>query len=231
MVLIGSIGHGKSSLGNFLLDPDGNNEYFRVGRANTPPTQTTQWKEVAVTYFESNHKYTDCRGAPETLNLEKSAQPVCTKITVIDATGVTEISPGAYLQHTIDFVEKLKERASINACIFVARYNSYIDEQYTNTIEYYAKLQPSLFHHNPIIVMTNFAMDDRSIYVRSEDNVKQIISNVKTHITKIAKLPSEPIVICIDSHPFRSSDQEVTAAKAARDAIILRGHPSPLRTY
>lgn len=43
VLLIGSTGNGKSTLGNYLLDPERRVKFFKTAKANKPETQNTHW--------------------------------------------------------------------------------------------------------------------------------------------------------------------------------------------
>ena len=127
LLLIGSTGNGKSSLGNYLLhckaetvDEDGRRdlqEIFRTARTNLPETKTVQ--------VESN--------------LEESPQ-----LAVMDTPGLNE-SAERDLPHMIEIITEVKNLGSITACLLCVKFDSKIDAQYRATIAYCKKLLPTLF--------------------------------------------------------------------------------------
>ena len=113
LLLIGSTGNGKSTLGNFLLmDPSDSHTKkpkFRMARANKPETQE-------VTYEEFLH--TDDR-----------------TYRVIDTPGLNE-SPVKDVIHMCSLVKALNDPnlQGVTACLLCVKFNSKIDAQYKDTV-------------------------------------------------------------------------------------------------
>ena len=197
VLLIGSTGNGKSSLGNFLLDPSdehilGKNKVFVTARSNKPQTQLVQCECDRV--------------------LNPSLQ-------VIDTPGLNE-SATKDLSHMIQIVKKLRELKSITACIFCIKFDSKIDAQYKATIAYYRKLLPSLFEGNVIIVLTNFPTDRRSALIRERQgvDVNTIVCNAQNEIVKSGSLAFNPPVFLIDTLPI--SEEERRYSERCRLSIL-----------
>lgn len=111
VLLIGSTGNGKSTLGNFLLNPDiqkPGGKFFKVAKDNLPQTKLTEHKTTAV-------------------KIRKDEPPK--DLIVIDTPGLNE-SKVHDLRHMIDLIEKLQAVKDIKACIFVVKFSTKIDEQY-----------------------------------------------------------------------------------------------------
>jgi len=120
VLLIGSTGNGKSTLGNFLLAPESQKpegEYFRVSSSNLPQTQVTEYKTAMI-------------------NLRNGQSQ---ELTIIDTPGLN-IGKVQDLQHMIHLIQALQKVKTVKACIFVVKFSSRIDQQYKDTIEYFAKL-------------------------------------------------------------------------------------------
>lgn len=201
ILLIGSTGSGKSSLGNFLLDPSENNrEYFTVARTNMPET-----KGVQSMYCEVKER----------------------KYLVIDTPGLNESDIGD-LEHMIEIIECLNQVDSVVACLLVVKFTAKIDAQYKATVQYYRKLLPSLFARNVIIVMSDFATDDRSLRMREkrEIDVDKIVDNIKMQIKESASLDYKPMLFSIDSDPYgaeeRQLNQDVRSAIFSKLASLKR---------
>ena len=191
VLLIGSTGMGKSTLGNYLLDQ----VCFATAKDNKPKTQNIQ----------SQNGVFNCNGAAV-----EDLQYSSVKFTVIDTPGLNE-SDAADLKHMIGIVEKLEKQSEITACILVVKFNAKIDAQYRKTIEYYSRLLPSLFEKNVFVVMTNFAMDPRSVAMRRNQgiNIDIIIENTAIEVARSAHLNDEnPMVFHLDCLPFTSDEAE-----------------------
>lgn len=136
LLMIGSTGNGKSTLGNFLLNPDddhitGDNQAFKTAQTNVPQTQKVDTK----TFLHKESFFT-----------------------VVDTPGLNE-SDDKDLEHMIDIIKLLQTMKSVGACVLCTKFDAKIDAQYRATIAYYRKLLPELFEKNVVVVMTSFATD------------------------------------------------------------------------
>ena len=239
VLMIGSTGSGKSALGNFLFDPRcANKECFEVATDNRPKTQTCKAVRGPVKYRQgqgSSDTFEDSLGAQSSsgtaTGFVKDAINKFSKLTigaknemsgsltVIDTPGVNE-GRKEDLKHMTGLVTTLKEQEVFKACIFVVKFSAKIDQQYKDTIMYYAKLLPDLFSHNCLIVMTEYATDKRSegLRKRKNEDYSIIVNNVKEEIIKCSGICFTPIIFTIDSIPF--GDDEVERSKQVRDAIL-----------
>ena len=190
ILLIGSTGNGKSSLGNFLLDPSDEHiqrkKTFQTGTTNKPET-----KPLEYAY--------DRRRNPS--------------LRVIDTPGLNEDIEEDRL-HMGQVLQSVKELKSITACVFCIKFNSriHVDAQYKKTIKYYKKLEPKLFERNVVIVLTNFKTDDCSVTMREFQgvNVDDVEFNIQRAIVKSAELSYYPKVFKIDSLPMSEEDRRTS---------------------
>ena len=196
ILLIGSTGNGKSSLGNFLINPDDAHLWkhptFATAKSNLPETQ---------------------RVRDELSRIKLPGQKGNFEFRVIDTPGLNEKS--ADLRHMIDIIETFKSVSFIHACILVVKFDSKIDAQYESTVRYYSKLLPSLFEKNVIVVMTDFATDERSVLQREKRGVSivDVKRNTVEAIVKSGCLSYEPVVFTIDSLPFDDEERELNLAE------------------
>ena len=197
LLLIGSTGNGKSTLGNFLIDPDDDHIFgtqtFPTSKSNVPET-----KSVNTATFQHEEQ----------------------TFTVIDTPGLNENDWQEDFSHMIDIVEKLRTVESVRACIFCVKFESRIDAQYKATIEYYSKLLPTLFEGNVVIVMTHFSTDDRSVKMRQKRHIdeEQMKENTKDAIKRFADLSFDPQLFTIDCQPEDEKEHETSLV--TRKAIL-----------
>ena len=196
ILLIGSTGHGKSTLGNFLLNPDERYQTkslqpFAVATSNLPKTQVVEIKS------------------------DRMDHPT---LCVIDTPGLNESTTGD-LQHMVDIVMVLKSLKEVSACILYVRFDAKIDAQYKATINYYKSLLPKIFEGNILIVMTNFATDRRSIKVRELHNtdVDAIVQNAAAEVA--SGLPYALHTFLIDCLPIEM-DQGDTNRKQSENTCL-----------
>lgn len=220
VLLIGSTGNGKSTLGNYLLNPNEfkpGGKYFAVAKDNLPKTQHSSSEELKVTF----QYVVDGSNSPKASKISSSDESLQTaeSLTVIDTPGLNE-SKVKDFEHMIDLVTTLQEQDTIRACIFVVKFSAKIDQQYKETIKYYATLLPSLFSKNCLIVLTDYQTDDRSEEMRKMQGVDydNIVSNVKQEICESSGIRFTPILFSIDCIPL--GEKEKQSSLNARDAIL-----------
>lgn len=198
VLLIGSTGMGKSTFGNFLLDPNEShmfeNQTFASATDNKPMTQEVKVASKRVSVDDSGS------GAGRFLN-------------VIDTPGLNE-SASKDLSHMIKVIKAIKRIGAIQACILVIRFNAKIDAQYKATLEYYSRLLPGLFDNNVIVVMTDFATDERSetLRVKQNINVEQVKRNTVMELSLCSnrQLTYSPQIFTIDCLPLSKKEMEVS---------------------
>ena len=183
ILLIGSVGNGKSTLGNFLIDPSETKEKkFPIGHSVQPETQDVSWTDFPY----NGHTFT-----------------------VIDTPGLNE-SAEKDLEHMGSLMNALNGMQGVSACLFCVKFNAKIDAQYKATVEYYSRLLPSLFEENVLIIMTKYETSRRNEELRRKqgidvDSVKQ---KCAMEIKDIARLAYLPRVFTIDSLPMDKKERD-----------------------
>ncbi|XP_011409214.1 PREDICTED: uncharacterized protein LOC105316105, partial [Amphimedon queenslandica] len=203
VLLIGSTGMGKSTFGNYLINPDEahmyDNQTFPIATDNTPMTQ-------------------DVKVVDKKVQIEGGRDVF---LQIIDTPGLNE-SAEKDLSHMIDIIKKLNECEEIKACILIVKFNAKIDAQYRATLKYYSRLFPDLFESNVIIVMTEFKTDEDSKALRKRQriDVEQIKRNTISELCKCSdkKLTYSPQIFMIDCLAIQ--DAAIKISQNVRRAIL-----------
>lgn len=205
VLLIGSTGNGKSTFGNFILDPEDKHMFdkqsFTTARSNMPQTQDVTIGSALVIMNSKGHRQ---RGVP---------------LTVIDTPGLNE-SAEHDLRHMIDVIKELQSVQEVKACVLVVKFSTKIDMQYKATVQYYSKLLPFLFERNIVIAMTDFACDERSVALRRRQriDVDAVKSNAISEIQESGGLSYPPTLFTIDCLPVTEEERRFNLS--VREAIL-----------
>lgn len=203
ILLIGSTGNGKSTFGNFILNPEDKHMFdqqsFTTARSNMPQTQNVTTGSTLIPVKGHGKD-----GVP---------------LTVIDTPGLNE-SAAHDLRHMIGVIKELQNVQEVKACVLVVKFNSKIDMQYKATVQYYSRLLPFLFERNIVIAMTDFATDERSVALRRRQriDVEQVKSNAVREIVESGGLSYSPTLFTIDCLPL--SEEEKKYSLSVRKAIL-----------
>ena len=213
VLLIGSIGMGKSTFGNFLLDP---NERHMLQKQTFPMATNNKPKRQQVR-IESKQVSTGDRSRPK-----------C-ELTVIDTPGLTNESAVKDLAHMIELIKALYTLKEIHACILVVKFNTKIDAQYRATLDYYCALLPELFERNVIIIMTDFATDKRSVMMRQRQgiDVEQVKQETLEVICSNESIGYSPAIFSVDCLPF-DKEEEMRSLETRTDFFQLLFNMTPV---
>ena len=199
ILLIGSTGNGKSTLGNFLIDPSeshmfGENAAFQMARSNKPQTQVVSCKEFKRRGFI---------------------------LKVIDTPGLNE-NAAKDLEHMSSLIKFLNDPnlGGVRVCLLCIKFNSKLDAQYKATVAYYSRLLPSLFERNVLIVVTEFMTDDRTEKLRKKQgiDVESVKTNIAYEIRRSAQLGYTPPLFTINCLP--TDKEECVYNMRVRDTIL-----------
>lgn len=224
VLLIGSTGNGKSTLGNFLLNTtlkcapsiDGPLEDQENLKHPMQDEKCDLFNSDAITEVfktaESN--------MPQTQTVETAAVDINgRRLVVIDTPGLNE-SAAKDLSHMISVIKRLRETKEVSACILVVKFSTKIDIQYKATVKYYSSLLPNLFSRSVIIVMTDFANDKRTVMLRKRQgiDVEQVKLNTVREIKQCGNLSYPPRLFMIDSIPM--DKEELQQSLEVRDRLL-----------
>lgn len=202
ILLIGSTGNGKSTLGNFLINPEkdhifGEQQTFKTARTNKPETQLVLSADFKVELEEVIHR----------------------SVSVIDTPGIFE-DEDKDIEHMVNIIRALHDVGSIRAIILVVKFSSKIDTPYKASVKYYSKLLPGLFETNLIIVMTDYACDERSKNLRALQGIyeEQIKTNILSEVMHTCGVKTPPRLFTVDCLPM--SEQEFSINLQCRRDVI-----------
>ena len=220
LLLIGSAGNGKSSLGNFLLNCPCTKVAEAAGVIAADDGDENSRNESGEEFSFKEIFQTACTNYPQTASVQVEHNlEGRTPLAVMDTPGLNE---GAEkdLSHMIEIVREVKNLGSITACILCVKFDSKIDAQYRATIAYYRKLLPTLFERNVVIVLTNFLMDEYSEKRRRRQkiSVDAIVKDTQREVKEIGDLRFEPQVFLIDSLP--STNMELSISEKNRESML-----------
>ncbi len=185
-----------------MLDPGkdhifGDQQTFATARTNKPETQNVLSASFDV----------DLNG------LEGSS------LTFIDTPGIYE-DDDKDIEHMIQVIKALHTVGKIQACIFVVKFSSKIDTPYKSSVRYYSKLLPGVFDSNLIIVVTDYACDERSKNLRKLQNIdeEQIKNNIVTELVAVSGINHTPQLFALDCLPV--TQEEVSVNLPTRENLI-----------
>jgi hypothetical protein len=206
VILVGSTGNGKSTLGSFLIDPDNSYESSVFKRSNNSFTPETKI----------------CSSYTCVLKLEDNFfnESICT---FIDTPGLNEMDVIKDVEHMIDVVDTILKYRHVRAIILCYKFGGKFDEQFERTARFYGDLFRKYLVSNIFMVMTSVELDVKAERKRIRDKVSlDVIRNeAQEKLQQILSLPFIPTCIMIDAEP--SPDPvELEPAKKNRIQILQR---------
>ncbi|CAE7199511.1 HERC6 [Symbiodinium natans] len=198
ILMLGATGHGKSSLGNFLLHPDlryifeedGCRQPFRVGDDRLSCTASCSIKD-----------------SPDG------------QVRIMDTPGLNE-SHERDLHHMINVVKTARQLHHVHAVILAMKMDSRMDQTYKDTIQYYYKLlgdEVFKTNSNLILVLTDYRPKDRK-YKKDPELLGRIVSQSADDVQKELELPVAPFTVPINSVP--QDEDELKQSRGPRDQIL-----------
>lgn len=193
IVLVGSTGNGKSTLGSFLHDP---------------------------IEYEKNPVFLRAKSVhPQTSKIQAETKD---GFTIVDTPGLNENCKGD-LEHTVEILDYFKSLQNVSAIVFCFNLaNNRIDTEFYKTVEFYSELFRICMKQNVLIVLTGVCLDEVSAWKRNNDNldIQEICTSLALEISKFVGLDYVPTAISIDAYPSTTSQEEYQEALKSRNLIL-----------
>ncbi|CAE7677904.1 IAN7 [Symbiodinium sp. CCMP2592] len=195
LILVGSTGQGKSTLGNFLMKPDldhiweenGQQRTFQVGEDRLSCTQ-----HCAVS--------TSGDGS----------------VTIMDTPGLNE-SHEKDLGYMINVVKNAHVLGSVHAVILVMKTESRMDQTYKDTVLYYQQLfGADIFAAHLVIVHPDFKESSKKY--QDPSKIQKIMQQSAEDVQNLLGLKAAPSVRCLNSLP--ETVEELMKQLTERERIL-----------
>jgi len=169
IIIIGSMGHGKSTFANYLLNI-GEKEIFK----------TSLSKESCTKSVESNcFQYRTQKQLNEKIQIDNY------NINVYDTPGLNELDDSNEIANIKNILVKLYDLEFIHHIVICMKYDTRNDQQFFNTLNYYGKLFKSVFqNYNFSILCTKMDYETYDELKEKDclDQIKQENINLCTQI-------------------------------------------------
>jgi predicted GTPase len=203
VILVGSPGSGKSTLGSFLIDPDNYYESPVFKSSSTHITETKVCSSYTCVLKAGDH------------NFDGSTW------TFIDTPGPNEMDNIKDVEYMINVVDTVLKYRHVRAVILCYKFGGRLDKQFESTARFYGDLFRKYLVSNMFVVMTAVELNDYAEQRRKRDKVSldKMCQEIQENVQKILSLPAIPTCAMIDAFP-RPHPIELEPAKNKRIQIL-----------
>ena len=200
VLLLGSTGHGKSSLGNLLVNP-------------------------TLAHLREPEKWTFPVGRTRESCTRACSLGCSDDVIVMDTPGLNE-SHQRDLRNMIHVVKQAHALGKAHAIVLVMRMDSRMDQTYKDTVKYYHNLfGPEIFSSRLVLMLTNFRQND---YQYQGEEGTTLVEQIKTQssgdVGELLNLQESP-VFCINCHP--NDEEDLNAQVEVSEQFLNKARQCP----